>query len=218
MIGPLTSDFNSARIVKGRVNIGCGQAPTEAWRNFDNSLSVKLAKIPVLPNLLLRCRLLGKDQYAFIKFAKRHNIEFANARRLPLPDSSVEVLYSSHMLEHLTPEVAGCVLKEAFRVLQSGGILRLAVPDLRLFVADYLDTGDADTLVYAMQHGYSAPDSLIRRLARAFIAPRHHQWMYDGASLSRLVEKYGFQQANVMPAGETTIPNPGTLDLMEHAD
>jgi len=85
-------------------------------------------------------------------------------------------------------------------------------------VADYLSTGDADTLVYAMQNGYSAPDSLIRRVARALIAPRHHQWMYDGASLSRVVEKFGFQQAIVMPAGETTIPNPGALDLMEHAD
>ena len=79
MIGSLTSDFNSARIV-GCGAIGCGQALTEAWRNFDNSLSVKLAKIPVLPNSLLRRRPLGKDQYVFIKFAKRHTIEFANAR------------------------------------------------------------------------------------------------------------------------------------------
>jgi predicted SAM-dependent methyltransferase len=66
--------------------------------------------------------------------------------------------YSSHMLEHLTPEVAGCVLKEAFRVLQSGGILRLAVPDLRLFVADYLATGEA--IPWSMQCRTAIPPQI----------------------------------------------------------
>ena len=42
-----------------RVNIGCGQAPTEAWRNFDNSLSVKLAKNSRVTQFASACRLLG---------------------------------------------------------------------------------------------------------------------------------------------------------------
>jgi|SRR5262245_16582653 len=82
-----------------RVNIGCGQTPTDGWRNFDNSMSLKLAGVPVLPELLWRLGMLGKEQYRFIQFARKNTLEFADGRHLPLEDCSVEVLYSSHMLE-----------------------------------------------------------------------------------------------------------------------
>lgn len=94
--------------------------------------------------------------------------------------------------------------------------MRLAVPDLRILASKYENTGDADVFIHSM-HVCRHP-STMRRVVEVIIAPRHHQWMYDGASLCRLVERYGFQQATVMPAGTTTIPNPGTLDLSERAD
>jgi len=31
-----------------RVNIGCGQSPTPGWINFDNSLTVKIARSSLL--------------------------------------------------------------------------------------------------------------------------------------------------------------------------
>ena len=118
-----------------RVNIGCGQTPTPGWRNFDNSPSLRLARLPVLPELLLRLRILKNEQYSFIRFARSNSLEFANAAaRIPLPDESVEALYSSHMFEHLSPAGVSRFLNEALRVLKKGGIIRLAVPDLRVLV------------------------------------------------------------------------------------
>lgn len=37
-----------------RINIGCGQTPTNGWENFDNSFSLRLSKIPLLPDILNR--------------------------------------------------------------------------------------------------------------------------------------------------------------------
>ena len=112
-----------------RVNGRCGQRPTQGWRNFDNSLSLRLSKIPFLPGVLHKLGLLESSQYEFIKFARENEIECGDATRaLPLPDESCEVLYSCHMIEHLDKKEADRFLKEVFRVLCPGGIMRIAAP------------------------------------------------------------------------------------------
>jgi len=68
-----------------------------------------------------------------MQFAHFNSVEYCDAaRRLPLPNAAADVLYSSHMLEHLDRDEASTFLKEARRILRCGGIIRIAVPDLRL--------------------------------------------------------------------------------------
>lgn len=57
---------------------------------------------------------------------------------LEFQTESVDVVYSSHMLEHLAPEKARAFLAECRRILRPGGILRLAVPDLEGIARAYL--------------------------------------------------------------------------------
>ncbi len=57
---------------------------------------------------------------------------------LPFKDGSVDGCYASHLLEHLPRETARRLLLECLRVLRSGGVLRLAVPDLEVIVGEYL--------------------------------------------------------------------------------
>ena len=47
---------------------------------------------------------------------------------------------------------------------------------------------------------------------------RNHAWMYDGKSLTKLLEKHGFREVTLLPAGQTTIPDPGELDLREREE
>ncbi len=53
-----------------RVNIGCGRTTTTGYKNLDNSLSLRLAKVPFLAGLLKRLRLIKKPQYDYIEFAQ----------------------------------------------------------------------------------------------------------------------------------------------------
>ncbi|GAA2760152.1 class I SAM-dependent methyltransferase [Actinopolymorpha rutila] len=201
-----------------RVNIGCGSSPTPGWKNFDNSLSLRLAKVPLLARLLVATGLTDKHQNEFVEFCKKAHIEYADAtRRIPLPDGSVEVLYTSHMLEHLEPWEARTFLTEARRVLQADGIIRIAVPDLGLIVQQYLSRCDADSFVEQTVLASSNPRTLQQRLRYLVAGNRHHLWMYDGRSLCRLLLECGFADAQVVPAGETRIPGPGSLDLTERA-
>lgn len=66
--------------------------------------------------------------------------------RLAVDDNSVSLIYACHVLEHFGRYTYKAVLKEWFRVLKPGGILRLAVPDFAACAAIYYENGLADGL------------------------------------------------------------------------
>ena len=76
--------------------------------------------------------------------------------RLPLSDSSAQLIYSSHFLEHIPKPQVESFLRECLRVLQPGGVIRLALPDLENMARTYLQLRDdgnhekADFLVLEM--------------------------------------------------------------------
>lgn len=57
---------------------------------------------------------------------------------IPLPDSSFDVVYHSHVLEHFSKTAAIDFLQECYRVLKPEGVLRVAVPDLEQITKTYL--------------------------------------------------------------------------------
>jgi predicted SAM-dependent methyltransferase len=206
--------------VKYKINIGCGRQPTEGWINFDNSPSIILSKSLFK---YFVAKIFGfinkKEQTENINWNKRNKIFFADGKKhIPLPSNSAECIYTSHMLEHLSKEESISFLNEALRVLETGGILRIAVPDLKLAVNFYLQTQDADAF---MERIFIAPppiNTLKQKIFLFFSGYRQHQWMYDDKSLSKLLKKVGFRQVFICKAGETNILNPGNLNLYEHSD
>ncbi|OGU35883.1 MAG: hypothetical protein A2315_15900 [Ignavibacteria bacterium RIFOXYB2_FULL_35_12] len=199
-----------------RVNIGCGQTPTLGWRNFDNSLSLRLAKIPFAADFLKKIGWIEQAQYEFIRFASVNNIEYGDATKgLHIKSSSVEVLYSSHMIEHLDRNGAARFLKEAFRLLQPGGLMRLTIPDIKKQVTQYNINDDADRFMELTHLCSYRPISFSQRLQLLIVGPRNHQWMYDGKSLVRLLQNFGFINAEILPAGKTNIKDYWPLDLHE---
>jgi SAM-dependent methyltransferase len=61
------------------------------------------------------------------------------SQRLPFPDNDFDVVYHSNVLEHIRRADATAFLRECFRVLNPGGILRVAVPDLERICRLYLE-------------------------------------------------------------------------------
>lgn len=57
---------------------------------------------------------------------------------IPFPDNSFDVVYHSHVLEHFAKDDAPGFLKECYRVLKPGGIIRMVIPDLEQIVRVYL--------------------------------------------------------------------------------
>ena len=202
-----------------RVNVGCGRTPVKGWKNLDNSYSIRLSRIPLLPEFLLKTGLILQAQFDFIQFVRMHDIEYGDILKgLAIEESSAEVLYSSHVLEHLDQTEVEIYLKEALRILCPGGILRLAVHDLEFIINKYNRINDADAFVDDIYLSQPRPRTFSQRLRATVVGARNHQWAYDGASLSKLLLKNGFVEPRVLQAGETTIPDPGELNLSERSD
>ena len=120
------------------------------------------------------------------------------------------------MLEHLDRAEAILFLKEANRILKRGGMIRLALPDISIAIDEYNKNKDADEFIEKTHMGLMRPRTLAERLRMLLVGTRHHHWMYDGKSLSTILLKNGFADAVVLAAGETTIANPGSLNLREY--
>lgn len=58
---------------------------------------------------------------------------------VPFADSSFDVVYHSHLLEHFPKSDAPMFLRECYRVLRPGGVIRVAVPDLAAMARKYLE-------------------------------------------------------------------------------
>lgn len=195
-----------------RVNLGCGQTPTPGWINIDNSPTVRLARTPFAK--------LIPSKNGFVRAVKKHDIRYGNALAIPVRDASVEVLYSSHMLEHLDRDEASEFLAEAKRVLKPGGVIRIVVPDLGKLVALYSETHDANAFVAGLNMQTSKPKTPLSKLRHTFVSGfrDEHFWMYDRDSLLNLLNKHDFKDAVSLNAGQTTISDPGELNLRERED
>lgn len=77
---------------------------------------------------------------------------------LAYADDSVDEIRASHVLEHFGHGVVVDVLKDWFRALKPGGIMKIAVPDLEWIAQNYLSGGDINTQSYLMGGQTDADD------------------------------------------------------------
>ncbi|MCH2181945.1 MAG: methyltransferase domain-containing protein [Mariniblastus sp.] len=91
------------------LNIGCGRTYHPGWLNLD------------------------------LRSTNPDVVEHDITRGIPCPSGTITAVYHSHVLEHLKPEQGVELLKECYRVLQPGGILRVVVPDLERIAYLYLN-------------------------------------------------------------------------------
>jgi predicted SAM-dependent methyltransferase len=122
---------------------------------------------------------------------------------LPFPDGCAKYVYTCHMLEHLAyPHEALPLLREAHRVLGTGGVIRIVVPDteplLRAYAAD-----DHDFFTERSQY-WTWADPTTSRLAQFLEysgANRDpfdligHKYGYDFETLAQTLGEAGFGPA-----------------------
>jgi len=71
----------------------------------------------------------NKPDFINIDINRRADIFLDVRNRLNIPSNSIEYIYSSHFIEHLEHADLVAHLKECYRILKAGGVLRLGVPD-----------------------------------------------------------------------------------------
>lgn len=75
------------------------------------------------------------------KLVRRANL----LSRMPLPDNSADLVYSSHFLEHIPYSLVPDFLVECRRLLCPNGVIRVVLPDLENMCQAYLDYRNASS-------------------------------------------------------------------------
>lgn len=213
------------------LNLGCGAKTSNCPDviNIDWSIELRLRRNKffrlIAPKVLSLIRL---ERYTSIS----DNIIVHNlAKGIPFQDSSVDVVYHSHLLEHLDYAVAESFLDEIFRVLKPEGILRVVVPDFKKLCDEYLEhcaicehsfdaIGEHNQYFYPLLEqsvrrecsGTSGQKQRIRKLENLLFGDARkrgetHQWMYDEFNLSSLLQNRGFNEVKKYAFDTSSIPN-----------
>jgi SAM-dependent methyltransferase len=201
------------------INIGAGLSGGRSWRSFDASPTLRISKIPLFGNLMLR--LVGAPSWK--KDTRYGDI----LKGLPLKEGSCDILFSSHTFEHFSLSDFDKALKNVRRYLKRGGIFRIIVPDLEIRARKYvqrLESGKEisqaaiDFLCSTGLGCEASRASFWGRLREAFANSRH-QWLWDRSSLVQRLEDHGFKNIKICKYREWSDARIGEVeDSGRHQD
>jgi predicted SAM-dependent methyltransferase len=112
---------------------------------------------------------------------------------LPFPSSSIDEIYSSHVLEHLSLPQLRRLLADCVRVLKPGGIFSAAVPNGGMFVHSYTDAALREKLLTWIAASpdceLGTPMDVVNHMAHL---GGEHQFLFDEENLVALLQISGF--------------------------
>lgn len=152
---------------------------------------------------------LNIDSLDLADFAEKQHYGFMQhdvKQGLPFPDEYADLVFSSHMWEHLSRSEGMFVAREVYRILKRGGVFRVAVPDARFIMSKYLEGNTKD-----WEHFSAAvsEDTLPLDDTAALLLD-NHKYVYDSVNLGYVLEYAGFKDISVK------TPFSSSNDIMEN--
>ena len=164
-----------------KLQLGCGKVLLEGWLNTDLQ--------PARPGVVY---LDGTEPF-------------------PIASDSFDHIYSEHVIQHLPFRAGQILLRECFRILKPGGVMRLSTPNLRQLVSLLTESDGAAQQDYTRR----ASDKYIPEntaylpafVVNNFFWDFTHQFVYDPESMRHALERAGFTAITAVEIGQSAHPN-----------
>lgn len=180
------------KLLEGRelikLNLGCGTDYKDGWINIDNNSDNNIEHLDLHWDLL---------------------------KPLPFADGSVDFIFNEHFFEHFTVEEAQKVMKDTLRVLKPGGVMRIAMPDLKMVVDHYLHVPVAkDPIIKRFKFDQvKTPAEWINMSFRWW----GHKWLYDWEELERRLREAGFTHITQCKLKKSEHPELRNLEIRDES-
>jgi len=186
------------------VQYGCGLDAPLGWMNFDASPTLRMQQWPLVKNWAKR-RVAFPDAVQFGDIVKG----------LPIAEASVNAVYCSHVLEHLSLSELELALKNTCRILAPGGVFRLVLPDLKDLVNSYNNDESPEAAIRFMRNTGMATEvraTGIRGFILDWLGNSRHLWLWDYASLKMYLENAGFVDVRRAQFGDSEYKEFETVE------
>jgi predicted SAM-dependent methyltransferase len=118
-------------------------------------------------------------------------------RGIPLPSDSVDVIYSSHLFEHIPFNDQARLLAECLRVLRPNGAFSICVPNARLPIAAYLRNTYFYSKEASASFAWPCTDSYIDQVNYIAYLNGQHKYMFDECNLLVMMNKCGLRDSRL---------------------
>lgn len=185
-----------------KVHYGCWKDAPDDWSNFDCSPYLLLDRIPFIGTFI--CSRLQPDWERF-----PNNIRYGDITKgLPVEDASCDMVYCSHVLEHLNLTDFRIALKNTYKILKEDGVFRLVLPDLEYYIKSYLSENTTGASMRFMQDtglGEVSRENLFIESMRFLLGGSKHKWMWDYESLKLELKNAGFEHIRRAYIGDSAL-------------
>ncbi len=154
-----------------KLNLGCGNDIKTGWINIDSGEHFGEKNLDIIVDL---------------------------SQGIPFPENSVDYIFNEHFIEHLTREEGILFLQEAFRVLKTNGIIRIACPDLDLIINDYL-TDSFKTREWLNKIAVAYKGKSNCELLNISMRDWGHKYIYNKDELIQCLKLAGFDERTITP-------------------
>ena len=110
---------------------------------------------------------------------------------IPLKDNSVDLIYSSHLLEHIPFKELILFLNECRRVLKKNGVFSVCVPNARNYINAYMK-GET----FKVNNWINTGSKLDQVNYMAYM-DGHHKYLFDEENLIKTLLSAGFRSAEL---------------------
>ncbi|MCF7866214.1 methyltransferase domain-containing protein [Candidatus Woesearchaeota archaeon] len=151
---------------------------------------------------------------------KRGDLRANITEGIPLKDSSIDLIFHEHFLEHLEyPVDANKFIQESYRVLKPGGYMRIGVPDTEYTIRAYLEGNEQ---YFKMCRELWHPDWCTTPMESVnfhFRQLGQHKFAYDYETVHKIllqnnfrnINKSSYKQSKVEELNVDTRDDAGTL-------
>jgi predicted SAM-dependent methyltransferase len=136
----------------------------------------------------------GENNWTTLDLCSGCDISYDLSNGIPFPNNSVNMIYSSHLLEHFYYKDLLMLLNECQRVLKEGGCISLCVPDASIYIKKYLDPENVKLeQIFEPAFTINSPIDYINYIA---YMDSNHRFMFDENNMLAILNKVGFRNVS----------------------
>jgi len=178
-----------------RLHVGCGDVLLKGWLNIFYDL---------------------REEYGRVKGVRgAWLLNYNLLKPWPVADRSIRYIAGSHFIEHLDLNEGIKFLKESYRVLLAGGLIRLSCPDMEIYARNYVANNKSffeHELIREWCAFKSAETPGEIFVAKAYDSGGSHKWFYDFESLKHILELAGFKEVRKLGRLDGDMPELSIIE------